>query len=390
MAAPWTGPGRLALARAYAAAAARYWTRVFPLARRELGHWRARAERIPDPTLRDVALQAQRDKRSNVEGAAAFAVFAPRACRKWVVRAEVAFQVMFDYLDTLSEQPSEHASANAAALHRALLVALDPGAPPARYCDAGAHGADSGYLGALVQRCRQALGALPSYAAVGPTACGLADDLARYQTLNLSERHGGHSELRRWAESRTTHDAALSWWEAAAGASSTLSLLALMVAAARPATTPEDARRIAAAYRPWVEALHSMLDSTVDQAEDAAAGQRSPLSYYGSPEEATTAMGRIASEATRALGALPDAVEHLVLLAGLVGNYGADAHSTLLGRAITRAVAEALSETIGFLALPTALVFRARRAVQRGGRGAERLLEPTATAAAIDYQRTPA
>ena len=95
---------RLAFAGTFSAAARRYWLGVFPHVRREVSRWRERAAEIPDSALRRLALQAQ-GKQGNVEGAAAFAAFAPRSERAALVRAVVAFQSAFDYLDVLAEQP---------------------------------------------------------------------------------------------------------------------------------------------------------------------------------------------------------------------------------------------------------------------------------------------
>jgi len=94
---------------------------------RELVTWRVHAGQVPDPVLRELALQALR-KRGNMLGAALFAVLAPRGRRSEVVRALVAFQSAYNYLDTLAEQPSADPVGNGRRLHSALLLALEPGA----------------------------------------------------------------------------------------------------------------------------------------------------------------------------------------------------------------------------------------------------------------------
>ena len=114
---------RLALAGMFGATALRYWTGVFPGVCRELARWRRRAGEIADPVLRGLALEAP-GKRGNIEGAAAFAVFVPRSHRNLVLRAVVAFQTAYNYLDLLAEQPGPDPAANARRLHEALLVAL--------------------------------------------------------------------------------------------------------------------------------------------------------------------------------------------------------------------------------------------------------------------------
>ncbi|MGA2165352.1 MAG: hypothetical protein ABSH36_12895, partial [Solirubrobacteraceae bacterium] len=59
------------LAGEFAGAAQRYWLRVFPRVCREVGQWRGRAGAIPDPVLRQSALENLQTERMNLDGAAA-------------------------------------------------------------------------------------------------------------------------------------------------------------------------------------------------------------------------------------------------------------------------------------------------------------------------------
>ena len=52
--------GRIALAVTFTRVAGDYWLSVYPRARREVRRWRTRAERIPDPALRRLALSTLR------------------------------------------------------------------------------------------------------------------------------------------------------------------------------------------------------------------------------------------------------------------------------------------------------------------------------------------
>lgn len=117
--------GRLALTAKFLAAAARYWLGVYPRVRLETRRWQRRADRIPDPTLRQTALWNLAAESANLEGAAAFATFVPRDRRSAVVRAQVTFQVIYDYVDSLAEQPYI-TTASGRQLHAALLEALTP------------------------------------------------------------------------------------------------------------------------------------------------------------------------------------------------------------------------------------------------------------------------
>ncbi len=92
--------------RLFAGAARRYWTQVFPAARAAQRELLARARRIPDPLLRADALISHTEKGSNSEGLAALAVLAPRERRAGLARSLVAYQLMLDYLDGVSERPA--------------------------------------------------------------------------------------------------------------------------------------------------------------------------------------------------------------------------------------------------------------------------------------------
>jgi len=343
-------PKGLPLAAAFGHAAAHYWLDIFP-----------RVRRIPDPELRSLTLEAQRNETAKAEGAGAFAILAPRTSRAMLVRAQVAFATLFDYLDALAEQPSDDPIAGNRQLHQAMLVALRQDAPHIDYYARQRSKDDGGYLRELVEGWGGAFGALRSYQTAAPLARDLAEQIVRYQSLNLSERNGGHAHLADWARSESPPDSKLYWWEHAAGSSYVLGMLALMAAAAQPSLTADEVAATCAAYTLWVEAVITLLDSAVDEAEDAAAGQRSLVSYYASPEEAATRLRMIATEAVRALSALPNASRHLVIFAGLLGNYLTPPPPTPMGRAISAPVLE----TVGSLAKPTALVFRISRAAKR-------------------------
>ncbi len=370
-----TGPGRFALAAAYLSAAFAYWLYIFPRVRREMLRARARAERIPDPRLRALALDALSTETAQAEGVGAFVILAPRASRTTLVRAVVAFATLFDYVDALAERPSGHAIANSRQLHQAMLVALTRDAPHVDYYAHCRDGDDGGYLRELVENLRASVDALPSYPQAAALARGLGEQIVQYQSLNLSERNGGHANLAQWARSTSSPDDQLYWWERAAGSIRAVSMLALIGAAAQPSLTIDDARAVCAAYALWVDALATLLDSVVDESEDAAAEQRSLVSYYASTEEAARRLRFMADEAVRALNALPNAAQHLVILVGIVGSYASRMPPTPAGKAIATAVLK----STGFLAKPTALIFRARSAASRLGATSLRARRPSSS-----------
>jgi tetraprenyl-beta-curcumene synthase len=313
-------PDNRALAKAYLSSSSRYAMTILPAARRELAEWRLRADAIPDPALRRFALAALA-KRGNMEGAALLAVFAPQARRAEAVRALVAFQAAYNYLDMLAEQPCADPEANGRDLHEALLVALDPTAAHGDYYASHPHRDDGGYLLRMVETCRTTLAGLPSYAAVASSALAAAARIVQFQSLNLGERQGGHAGLERWARELAPAAGELEWWEAAGAAGSSLGVHVLIGLSADGQLDPRDVRAIDRAYFPWIGALHSLLDSLIDVAEDRLTGQRSLLSHYASPALAASRLRKLARRARFEATALPSPARHQVILTAMSAFY---------------------------------------------------------------------
>lgn len=352
---------------AYAAdflcSARRYWLAIFPRVAFELRRWRALACDIPDPTLRRLALQALERKRGNVEGAAAFAALAGRVHRPAVVRALVSCQIACDYLDLLAEQPSRDPIANGYQLHEALIVAATPGEPHRNYYAEHGHADDGGYLRALVSSLRGSLLVLPSLASITGALRAATERIAVYQSFNHGDGSGSFARFDAWARSESVAREGLLPWEAAAATGSTLSVLAMIAAAADPALGPAVSKEIEDAYFPWIGSLHSLLDSLVDYREDLLLEGRALLGYYRSPSEAAERMGTLAREALRRARSLPLGRRHALIVAAMSSFYVCEVdrhHSTH-----ARLIAPAVLDAFGGLATPNMAVLEARRALRR-------------------------
>jgi tetraprenyl-beta-curcumene synthase len=338
---------RATLARGFVTTAARYWLIVYPQVRRELAHWRQRARLIADPTLRALALETQRSKQGNLEGAAVFATFAPAARRAAIVRASIAFQALYDFADTLTEQASSPDPGRARQLHSGLLAAL-PGASEncrrARRCD---------YLAGLIDACRAALAELPSFQTVYELVEVNTKRIVQYQTLIDHP-----AAFAAWAATETPVGSGLRWWETGAACGSSTAIFALIAAAGSPGLRLAEAVAIERAYFPWIGALHTLLDSLIDQPDDLASGQHSLITHYGSPVVAAGRMGHLATEATRLARALPNGHGHRLILAGMTSQYASSPRASLPH---ARAARTAVLNAMGDLAAPTMAVFAGRR-----------------------------
>jgi tetraprenyl-beta-curcumene synthase len=355
------------LGRVFTDTVLRYLLAILPQVSRELEQWRARAASIPDPQLRASSGEALR-KRGNVEGAALFATLVPGASRHAAVRALVAYQTAYNYLDALSELPSDDPIANARKLHRALLVALDPGAEHPAYYEHSPQNADAmqpadgGYLQAIVDACREALIDLPSYALVAPTAQAAAARIVDYQALNLSRGQGGHGALERWATEATPVNSGLAWWETAAASGSSLAVHALIAAAATPDLDPRDVAQTDRAYYPWIGALHSLLDSLVDRREDRDGDRICLLDHYASTTSAANRLADLALRCKTACERLPGARAHRVIVTAMASYYlSAPECDTSEAQAIARALTAVLGRPLSV----AIAMFRARRRLLR-------------------------
>jgi tetraprenyl-beta-curcumene synthase len=299
----------------------RYWRTVYPVSRRELRRWDGHAAAIRDPRLRALARETLRRERGLCEGAALFATLAPRRDRAAVARLLVSLEVLCDYLDTLAEQPAADPLGDGRRLHRALATALGAPAPAHGYFAAGAP-QDGGYLEALVAQCRTGFLALPSVLAVAPFARHAALRSGEGQSRNHAAMLGHDATgFPAWCEAQAPVGAHLAWWELAAAACSSLTLIALVACAADPRTRPEDAARVAAAYFPWVSALSSLLDSVADRAQDEASGNHSYVAHYATRAAAARRLGAITALAVAETRALPQGAQHAAIVAAMACFY---------------------------------------------------------------------
>lgn len=343
---------------AFFAALARYWLAIIPSARRELRGWERRARTIPDPILRAHALSKLRNERLNAEAAAVFSTLVPIARAASLVRLTVAFQVMYDYLDAVSEQSDALDSLrDGCSLHRALTAALDPSAAGVDYYRHHPRRNDGGYLDALVATCRVTLDRLPSTAAIASHALRAAARCGEGQSRTHASSRVGVTQLADWSLTQAT-DQGFNWWELAAGAGAPLSLYALFAAATDPRTTPADAASIEAAYYPWVCALSNLLDGLIDYSHDAASGDHNYIAYYAANTAAADRLGVIASDAAAAARKLRHGSRHIIVVAGVAGFYLSEPEAN---SDFARPVTQSVIASLGPIFPPIFAVMRLRR-----------------------------
>lgn len=299
-----------------------YKRAVLPQVRYELERWERWTVKIPDLVLRQAALSTLREKGSNAEATAVFAILVPRPQRSSALRAMTALQTTIDYLDTLGEQPGDAPLANGMALHKALLEAVTPGAEHSDWYRLHPQSQDGGYLEALVTTCQREVSELPSSKAVMATArraarrCGEGQSYTHAAAIDKD----GSRQMKAWALGLDDQEDYF-WWELVAAASSSVAIHALIAAAATAETSEQEAEQIDGAYFPSISALTVLLDDLIDHENDVASGEHNFLEYYPSNEEAAERFAFIASTGKTAIARLRRRQLHSAILTGVSGFY---------------------------------------------------------------------
>jgi hypothetical protein len=269
--------------------------------------------------VRRDALSALNDKRGHADGAALFWTL-PRVRNDDLLRALVRYELLQDFLDTVTEPGASVGPEDGEPLYLSLADALDLDRTVADYY-AGCRHHDGGYLAALVAGCRVGCRALPGYDVAQPL---LVREAERSRVLVINHRVDEASRntgLQQWAMQHLRDERELEWFERTAAASGWITTHALLASAASERVTPEEAAATHAAYFPWLAMALTMLDSYADQAEDRASGGHSYIDHYATPQ---AAIKRLCESVARAAGdvlALPDGDRHAVLLGCMIALY---------------------------------------------------------------------
>jgi tetraprenyl-beta-curcumene synthase len=367
--------GRLALAlspsdrwlsiRAHLAllvANARYWPTVSSVVHSELRRWEAEARRIPNPTLKALALEKLHDEHFNAEVAATLCVLSPRARRRTAIEAIVAFEVMYDYLDGLTEQSAPDPLRNARELFRAFTDAVRPARAGGRnYYVHSPQGGDGGYLERLGETVKSAIAQLPSITAIEEVARRSAERCAEAQARVHADQRTDSADLERWAR-RAALDAGLDWRVFLGGAvASVLCVHALIATAAGRSLTTKEAAELDSAYL-LISALSTMLDSLTDFEQDALSGGAWYIDRWQDPRLFAHELASTARRAVEQARELPQGAHHVMTLVGVVAYYtSAPSAEGPVAAPLVAAVHRELRPLMG----ATLLVMRAWRRAKR-------------------------
>jgi tetraprenyl-beta-curcumene synthase len=282
--------------------------------------WRALARAIPGGPIREDALSALRDKRGQTDGAALFSIL-PRARNSSLLRLLVAYQIIWDFLDSVNERGAQVGVANGCQLHLALIDALDPARPLSDYYRYHPWRADGDYLNTLVTVCRACCGELPSYERIRPL---VVREAVRARVLAINhdlDSLSRDAKLRAWASEEFPDGHEASWFELSGAASAGLTIFALLALAAEPACSDTEIALTQRTYFPWTSATATMLDSYVDQLEDAESGDHIYIAHYPSPAVANQRIGWLLRRSLTEAAWLRGSEKHILIAASMTALY---------------------------------------------------------------------
>ncbi len=127
--------------------------------------------------------------------------------------------------------------------------------------------------------------------------------------------------LKEWSAKEFPQEHEAKWFELTSAASAGLTIIALLTLACESSCDETDIARIYGTYFPWTSALAAMLDSYVDQDEDAENGNHIYIAHYATPEQATQHICRLASRSLCEASTLKNADKHVLIAACMLAMY---------------------------------------------------------------------
>jgi tetraprenyl-beta-curcumene synthase len=341
---------------------ARYWTTVAPEVRAQLARWRTRASEIENPELRTLALHTLQEEGFAAEVAATLATLTPRRHRTAAIRGIVALELMYDYLDGVTEQPAPDPLANGRQLFKAFTDALDASARlDEDYYRDRPSGSDGGYLRELAVTVRETLACLPKAEALAPTMLRAGARCAEAEVLTHAATLSSTSLAETWAR-ETTNGSGLDWREYLAGAaSSVLAVHALIALAGDERTTAAHAAPIDEVYLA-LGVLSTMLDSVVDYEQDAANGALAYINHYDDRSLLGQRLVHVARRAAMRARDAPASAHHLMTMVGITAYYTSAPSAT---GELALPVTSRIQSELRPLITPTLAVMRSWRLAKR-------------------------
>ncbi len=320
------------------------------------------------------------------------ATIAPARHRERTVEAIVTLQIMYDYLDALTEQPTADPIRDGLQPTKALIDAVTASSAPCSDYYAFYPGeGDAGYLADLASTVRGALACLPAADAIAEIIPMSATRCAEAQVRIHAAPCVGVGQLECWAE-HEAKDTELQWREWLFGAmGSVVAAHALIALATDERATRQQASELDSTYLSLC-VVTTVLDHLVDHERDALTGEQSYLHLYESREDLAQQIAVVTRRVIERAQTIPRGPHHLMLLSGVVAYYTSQSSAM---NEFARPVTEHVRDQLRPLITPTLATMHIWRLAKRFHRPRhatrlstmDRLCEITADASGSDTER---
>lgn len=294
-----------------------YHSLVKHLTKKELKNLSGHASTIPDKKTSELAKWSLKTKAFHSWGAAIFSVPLPNKRKEKAIEGLVAFETIADFLDTLSDRTKKLKEEDYANMHNIMINTLN--LKETRNFSPFHH--TERYFQVLVQKSQDFISKLPSYNVVKPHLATAVKNYATMQTLThlpLGERE---KRCQLWFSQHTQWEPAITWWEFTAAGGSTLTMFSLLHAAHRPNLKEELASEVFHAYFPWINGINILLDSFIDQDEDALSGDMNFMNFYQNHDDHVEGILKFIKTAQKKVQKLPHPDFHHFIIKEMVNLY---------------------------------------------------------------------
>jgi tetraprenyl-beta-curcumene synthase len=299
------------------------YRKIIPAVHQELAYWKSRAEKIPNPELRNQALASIEHKTFHCEGGSILALMAMDQYRQ-AVKFIVAYQTISDYLDNLCDRSTSLDPEDFAALHESMADSLRLHGTNQNYYRFREDQDDGNYLNDLAETCRSVLRELKHYDVIKDYLLELCEYYSNLQIHKHVAKEERVPRLEKWFNEYKNQLPEMEWYEFSACSGSTLGIFCLISYAMREDFQAEDAQNIRNGYFPYIQGLHILLDYFIDQEEDLAGGDLNFCFYYENQEKLFNRLSYFVREADRHTEILPHKKFHQLINRGLLGIYLSD------------------------------------------------------------------
>jgi hypothetical protein len=169
--------------------------------------------------------------------------------------------------------------------------------------------------------CRECCMALPAYGRVRRLVvreARRAQVLAINHDLDPARRD---AMLKAWSREEFPSGHEATWFELSGACSAGLTIFALLALATEPTCDEEEVERTHSTYLPWTSVAATMLDSYVDQIEDAENGDHIYISHYPSPSLATERVCGLLRRCLREASGLSGSEKHILIACCMTALY---------------------------------------------------------------------